>query len=126
MTYFQETYAFIDSHRLQTIQGNLCTNTTREQEEGARVNKRRNSSRSICSRSSKLSSVRSQNSLGKNEKSNKQGVRGLTRRISLAKLFSIVTLTVMMNFIKNKNKCVVDVQIQLYVLQIMIWRCYND
>ena len=106
MTYFQDTYAFIDGHRLQTIlkyidewsmhieQGNSCNNTTREQQEGdgnARVNKRRNSSRSICLRSSKRSSVRSQTSLGKNEKSNKQGVRGLTRRISLAKLFSFVS-----------------------------------
>ena len=60
MTYFQDTYAFIDGHRLQTIlkyidewsmdsieQGNSCNDTTREQQEGdgnARVNKRRKKS----------------------------------------------------------------------------------
>lgn len=93
MTYFQDTYAFIDGDRLHTIlkyiddwsldieQGN--TQERKVLDESARVNKRRNSSRSISSRSSRRSSVRSETS----EKNRKGIVRGLARRISLSKLF---------------------------------------
>lgn len=75
MTYFQDTYAFIDGDRLHTIlkyidewtlnieRGNSCTTgERRESNQSARVNNRRNSSRSISSRSSSRSSVRSQES----------------------------------------------------------------
>ncbi|GFH49789.1 predicted protein [Chaetoceros tenuissimus] len=96
MTYFQDTYAFIDGDRLHTIlkyidewsldieQGNTQEQKLPFLDESDHVNKRRNSSRSISSRSSRRSSVKSEASGKKNSKGI---VRGLTRRISLSKLF---------------------------------------
>lgn len=80
MTYFQDTYAFIDGDRLHTILKYIdeWTLDIEKGNTGNACNKRGNSSRSIGSRCSRRSSVRSETS-GKNKKA--------TRRISLSKLF---------------------------------------
>ena len=80
MTYFQDTYSFIDGHRLHTIL-KYIDEWSLDIEKGNLGNaciRRGSSRRSISSRSSRRSSVRSE-TFGKNKKS--------IRRISLSKLF---------------------------------------